>query len=502
MIIKEALKSKLWRLNHLYRIVDKEGNSIPFKLNPVQAQVLAIDHKRKIILKARQLGMSTFAVLDLVDDAIFTENLSCGIVSYSLEHAQHIFKKIIGHALDTLPVAIRPYVGITARSAREISFSNGSSIRVDTTLRGGSYQNVLVSEFGKTCARSPQKAEEIVTGTLQAVGVQGKLIIESTGEGSDGYFVDMVLSAELHKNHDLTPLDYYLCFCPWFQEEHYRLQGTVDLDTKMSDYFKKLEKEYSIKLDDQQKKWYVLQEKVLGDKLKQEYPSTIQEAFLSKSDAYYFAEGIQKANEEKRCLYANIYDSLSPLYVAMDIGLNDLTVIVFFQICHGEIRIVDYYEDKNKDVDFYAKFLLQDKPYLYHTIFLPHDSTKRDPLDVQNSYERDFRRLFSGTNSKFYVLPRQDKQQSISYAKVKLSRCVFNLAKVKPLVDQLCKYRKKWVEQIGAYIEDPYHNTASHYSDAFMYAMQAVGHLEAAGGKGDALAKHKAVTEARYKRVI
>ena len=502
MIVEEALQDKVWRLNHLYRIVDKDGNSIPFKLNPVQETVLGISQKRKIILKARQLGMSTFAVIDLLDDALFSENLSCGIVSYSLEHAQHIFKKIIGHALDTLPDQLKPYAGIVQRSAREIAFSNGSSLRVDTTLRGGSYQKILVSEFGKTCARTPQKAEEVVTGTLQSVSQHGYVTVESTGEGSDGYFVDMVLTANQHKNENLTNLDYHLCFFAWFEEPTYRLQGSVDYDVKLTDYFNKLEKDLSIKLDQQQRNWYAVQERVLGDKLKQEYPSTVQEAFLSKSDAYYFAEGIQKAYEENRCLHANIYDSLAPLYVAMDIGLNDLTVIVFFQICHGEIRIVDYYEDKNKDVDFYAKFLLQDKCYLYHTIFLPHDSKKRDALDVTNSYERDFRRLFSGTNTKFHVLPRQDKQLSISYAKVKLSRCVFNLNKVKPYVDMLQKYRKKWVEQIGSYVEEPYHNIASNFADCHQYAMQAVGHLEAAGGRGNAVEKHRLAVESRAGRVI
>tara|TARA_R110000868_G_scaffold178641_1_gene418414 strand:+ start:743 stop:2251 length:1509 start_codon:yes stop_codon:yes gene_type:complete len=502
MTPENALDTKKWRLNNLYRIVDKDGNSIPFNLNSVQAQVLEIQHRRKIILKARQLGMSTFSVIDLLDDALFTPNLSCGIVSYSLEHAQHIFKKIIGHAIDTFFDPLKSYIGVVARSAREITFVNGSSIRVDTTLRGGTHQNILVSEFGKTCARSPQKAEEVVTGTLQAVGQNGSITIESTGEGSDGYFVDMVLSSALHKNINLTPLDYYLCFYAWYEEPQYRLQGKVEYDVRLTDYFNKLESELDIRIDQTQRNWYAVQERVLGDKLKQEYPSTINEAFLSKSDAYYFAEGIQRAYDDNRCVYTNITDSLAPLYVAMDIGVNDLTVMVFFQLCHGEIRIVDYYEDKNKGVDFYAKFLLQDKRYLYHTIFLPHDAARRDNIIVENSYERDFRRLFAGTNTKFHVLPRQDKQLSISYAKVKLDRCVFNVNKVKPLLDQMSKYRKKWVESIGAYSDEPWHNISSNYADAFQYGMQAVGHLEAAGNRGNFLEKHKQVVESRTTRVI
>jgi hypothetical protein len=405
--------SQKWRLNNLYRIIDKDSNSIPFRLYPIQEQLLDNLHSRNLILKARQLGFSTFSVLYLLDYAIWEHNVSCGIVSYSLEHAQHIFKKIIGHALDNLDPYLKERLGIVSRSAREINFNNGSSIRVDTTLRGGSYQLVLVSEFGKTCARNPVKAEEVITGTLQSVPRDGKIIIESTGEGSDGYFAEMVMEANRRGNDSMTSLDYKLFFYPWMDDKTYRLEEEISLDIGLIDYFTQIEADTGRKLDRQQKNWYTVQTRLLGDKIKQEFPSTVSEAFLTSSDAYYFGEAINQAYNSGRCLYSPLYDGLLPVYVAMDIGVNDLTVMIFFQLAHGEVRIIDYYEDNNKDVPFYAKFLLQDKKFLYNTIFLPHDSTKRDALDITNTYERDFRRLFSGTNTRFHVLKRMDKQLSI-----------------------------------------------------------------------------------------
>jgi len=210
----DLLADKKWRMNNLYRIVDRNGNSIPFRLNPVQKEVLDNLHNRNLILKARQLGMSTFSVLYMLDETIFNANLSAGIVSYSLEHAQHIFKRILGHALDCMTPLAKELIGVVQRSAREITFANGSFLRVDTTLRGGSYQAILVSEFGKTCARNPIKAEEVMTGTLQSVPMDGKIIIESTGEGNDGYYVDLVNNAHAHGNKNLSPLQYYLHFYP------------------------------------------------------------------------------------------------------------------------------------------------------------------------------------------------------------------------------------------------------------------------------------------------
>ena len=497
-----TITSKEWRLNNLYRIVDRDGNSIPFKLNHVQKDVLESIHNRNLILKARQLGMTTFAVLYLLDETLFNENLSTGIVSYSLEHAQHIFKKIIGHALDTLPKEIKHLSGIVQRSAREITFNNGSSLRVDTTLRGGSYPLVLVSEFGKTCARNPQKAEEVITGTLQSVPRDGRIIIESTGEGNEGFFAEMCMLSSQRESKELTPLDYHLFFYPWYLEPSYSMLQKTTYEVELTDYFDKIERDANTKITQEQRNWYAAQRQVLGEKIKQEFPSSVAEAFLSSSDAYYYGEYIERAYGGNRCLHTSIYDALSPMYVAMDIGVNDLTVMIFFQVIHGEIRVVDYYEDKNKGVDFYARYLLQDRKYLYHTIFLPHDSTKRDPLDTSNTYERDFRKLFSQTNTKFHVLKKSDLNLAISHAKVKFERCVFNISKVKNLLDHLSKYRKKWSEQYGKYLDEPYHDIHSNYADSFRYMCQAVTHIETVSSMGGSLDKHRKVVEGRSKVVV
>lgn len=492
------LSSKTWRMNNLYRIVDKEGCSIPFKLYDIQKEVLAGLHNRNIILKARQLGMSTFAVLYLLDEAIFNDNLSAGIVSYSLEHAQHIFKRIIGHALDTFPDVLKPGLGIENHSAREISFNNGSFLRVDTSLRGGSYQKVLVSEFGKTCARSPQKAEEVVTGTLQAVSEKGEIIIESTGEGTEGYFAEMVLNAHQNKE-SLTSYDYKLFFFPWYTDTSYATTQKIKQGVEEADYFAKIEAENQVTLTLEQKNWYCLQEKLLGDKVRQEYPSTVSEAFLSSTDAYFFAKEIAEAWSSGRCVQAGVYDPLSPVYVAMDIGYNDLTVMTFFQVVHGEVRIFDYYEDNSKDVDFYAKYLLKDKPLHFTTIFLPHDSQNHSVI-TPNTFEQVFRKLFVGTDTKFHVITRsRDKQADIAKARVMLRRCVFNVQRVKPFLDQCAKYRKTWSESKGCYTPEPFKNLTSHYADALIYTAQAVAHLEACQGQGAALDKHKKAVESRYR---
>lgn len=487
----KKMLSKKWRLNNLYKIVDRDGCSIPFKMNYIQEKTFDALHSRNLILKARQLGMSTFSVLYILDDCLFTKNLNCGIVSYSMEHAQHIFKKIIGHALDNMSPEFHSCVGIIQRSAKEITFNNKSSLRVDTTLRGGAYQRILISEFGKTCARTPLHAEEVVTGTLQAVSKSGKVIIESTAEGNEGYYADMCMEAILRESEELSSLDYKLIFWAWHHEKTYRLEQEVKWDVELTDYFDNLEEEHGIKLDRQQKNWYAKQYKLLGKKIMQEYPSTPKESFLVSSDAYFFSENIEQADKDNRLVYNSIYDPVLPVYVAMDIGLVHDTVIIFFQICHGEIRIIDYYADRNKDVGFYAHFILFEKKYNYSAIFLPHDVRRRSKVDITVSYEREFRKLFSHTEIRVMVLPKIDKQVQIANAKNKFHRCVFNMKKCGGLINHLMKYRKEWSDHYNRYMDKPFDDEHADYADAFCYLARAVSQIEAGNIKKEAMEEHR-----------
>ena len=457
MVDFSRLHDKEYRLNNLYYIVDRYGSNIKFEMNAVQRDVFRGMHTRNLILKARQLGMSSFSVLYLLDEAIFNYNISAGIVSYSLQHAQHIFKRIIGHALTHMPREIGS-LGILSQSATEISFSNGSHLRVDTSLRGGTCQVVLISEFGKTCARSPQKADEIVAGTLNTLSAKGVAIIESTGEGTEGYFADMCTEASARGNNNLSALEYKLFFYPWYLESTYCLPDPVKYSIEMADYFASIEEAQKIKLSEGQKYWYVRQVGVLGDKVRQEFPSTVSESFLSNSDAYYYASAIDRAREEGRILATSPYDPIRPVCAALDIGVNDLTAIVFFQCVHGEMRIIDYYEDSNKGVDFYARHMLNEKKYLYDAIYLPHDAARRDGLIVENTYEREFKKLFAHTTARIRVLPRHDVNLGIYQVKLKLDKAIFDDRRTKVLREHLSKYRKKWHEATGRYLDDPLHD--------------------------------------------
>lgn len=136
------------------------------------------------------------------------------------------------------------FSGINSDNVRELQLSNGSSLRVGTSMRSSTLQYLHISEFGKICAQFPDKAREIVTGSLNALSAGQFVFLESTAEGREGYFYEMV--KEAHKLKDsgkkLTPLDFKLHFFPWWAEKVYRIDSEgLAMPTQLSVYFNALE---------------------------------------------------------------------------------------------------------------------------------------------------------------------------------------------------------------------------------------------------------------------
>lgn len=220
--IIECHEDPFYRINTCYQIINKESEQVPFKLNKQQQYLFENKHNRNLILKARQIGSTTFWCMYFLDKAIWKDNQQIGIISHSIESAQSIFRRI-RFALDTMHPDLKECIGVKQDSARQLVFRNNSLIRVDTTMRSETLSGLLVSEYGRVCAHWPAKAEEVVTGALNTLSKTAECVIESTAEGIDGYFYEMCQKALARGNDDLTELDYKMFFFPWWQFSEYTL---------------------------------------------------------------------------------------------------------------------------------------------------------------------------------------------------------------------------------------------------------------------------------------
>ena len=189
---KLLLSDRKWRLDNLYYITNKRGEKQLFKRNWAQSQLYDELHYCNIVLKARQLGITTFISLLFLDIALFNPNVCCGIIADTEENAKYIFRKI-KFAYDCLPEPLKAICEAKIDSAKELTFSNNSLIRVGTSLRSATFQYLLISEFGKIAAEDPKRTNEILTGSLNTIATGSYCFIESTARGREGAFFICVL---------------------------------------------------------------------------------------------------------------------------------------------------------------------------------------------------------------------------------------------------------------------------------------------------------------------
>jgi hypothetical protein len=305
-IIRSRYSDKTWRLNNLYRIKTKQGKDIPFKLNDEQAHFHANKHNRNVILKARQLGFTTYQCISFLDDALFTENLELGIVAHKLEDAEEFFDGKIKFAFDRLPEDVVAFFGIKAVTDKDgkLALSNGSSVRVSTSFRSGTLQKLHVSEYAKLSAEFPKRAKEIRTGAFNAVDSSMEITVESTAEGMEGEFYNLWSRAEANLGKTLTEMDFKPFFYAWWLSPGYRLNPEgVEITAKVQEYFDNLGKEHDVKLDAHQKAWYAKKHEEQGDDTAQEFPGYAEEAFVVSGrpvfDREIISACIKRAKEVK-----------------------------------------------------------------------------------------------------------------------------------------------------------------------------------------------------------
>jgi len=464
-----------WRLEHLYWIVDKDGHEVQFKLNAEQRELLDGLHRLNVILKARQLGMTTLIALMFLDTCIFNPNVRAVIIAHTKDDAAMIFRTKIVFPYDHLPKLLREgqthetaaqVVDDDKRDGAELVLENGSSIRVAVSARSGTVDYLLVSEYGKICARFPDKAVEIKTGSEQAVGSNGVVFYESTAEGPSGDFADMCKqSQEDTARSKSTPLHrdlYKFFFFPWWHRDEYEadIEGFSE-DPELAKYFLSLE-DRGIRLNLRKRIWYTLKRRRLKDKMFQEYPSVPDEAFWASQEGAYYADLMSRARMEGRIKVVP-YDPDMPVHTFWDLGMDDSTVIWFAQIIPTEIRLIDYHEDSGKGLDNYVR-VLQGKNYVYGEHFAPPDIRVRE-LSTGISRLDAARKL----GIAFRVVPAHGISDGIDATRSVLCKCWFDQVKCGRGIKALECYRKEWNEKLCKYSDSPLHDWSSHGSDAFRY---------------------------------
>lgn len=470
--LKKNLKNQYWRLNNLYYITDKRGKRVKFKMTREQLAYYEGEHNRNIILKARQLGFTTEVCIIQLDAALF-EGKKCALIAHTLHDAKRLFREKVKFAYDNLPSFIKNSNTLELCNTDELVFAKGGSVTVSTSFRGGTLQRLHISEFGKICAKFPEKAKEIITGALQAVSDDGVVTFESTAEGRAGYFYEYCQEAQKIIGKQLSKQQFKFFFFSWYENPAYQADELSAISDRLTKYFDKLEKQLNIIITPAQRCWYAHKEKELGSDIKREYPSTPKEAFEQAIEGAYYSQQFQKLYAEKHIVDA-IPDNKHVLFnTYWDLGVGDSTSIWFIKKVGNEYHIIDFYENSGEGLEHYVK-VLKDRGYKYDKHYAPHDIDNRTLGAVgakslkqiaAEGFDIDGEKIAI----KFVTVAKTSIASGIEHVRSILPKCYFDNTKCEQGLAALESYRKEWDSKAGAWKDNPLHDWSSHAADAFRY---------------------------------
>lgn len=477
-----------WRINNLYWITDKQGRKVQFQMNWAQEALFAGMDYMNVILKARQLGFTTFIQVFMLDACLFNSNLRAGTIAHTLGDAQAIFRDKVKFPYDNLPDALKAAVPAVSDNRTELELANNSSIRVGTSLRSGTLQYLHISEYGKLCAKYPEKAREVRTGALNTVQAGQIVFIESTAEGQEGHFYEICEQAQVlqRTGAKLTPLDFKFFFFPWWKSDEYELDPAgVVIPQTYQEYFYRLEAD-GIKLRPGQKAWYVKKAETQQGDMKREFPSTPREAFEASVEGAYYGEQMARAELEQRIGAHPPLDGV-PVNTAWDLGVGDATAIWFWQQFRGKLGIVGYYRNTGEGAAHYAGKLQEyqkRKGWKYGRHYFPHDAKVKEWGAGRTRLE-SLTQL--GIEPK--LVPMHTVDDGINAVRQTLPVCYFDEAETADGVKALKSYKKTWNEDRGCWGDAPLHDWASDGADGFRYLAMAWRDLNPADETPDPVAE-------------
>jgi len=303
------------------KIINKGTEKVPFVMNNIQRQ---IDDKineiesqgkpvRLIILKPRQPGVSTYVQAKFLHKTATAFNKTALVVAHTDKSTNAIFNKT-KFMYDGLPEFIKPLR--KASNAQELIFDKPSTDRSDgfglnsrfkIATAGGSgigrsdtHNYVHLSEL----AFYEGDAKQIFIGIMQSVPKtkDSIVIIESTAQGFN--FFKETWDKACNGESEFIPL-----FFSWFDHEEYQMPVTEDererIMNNLNEYEKMLVELFHLPAE--RIKWYrwTLENDCQGDTdlMKQENPSTQEEAFLHTGRPVFNLENVQKRIEQLRAQY-------------------------------------------------------------------------------------------------------------------------------------------------------------------------------------------------------
>ena len=309
----ERMRSDLEHFaRHALKLRPKAGMLEPFIFNAAQkklhatieAQRAKIGRVRIIILKARQLGVSTYVAARLYHRTINNPGLRTIIIGHERRASSNLFQ-IVRRFHDHMPEAIRPSVG--ASNAEELIFDrldSGYLVSVAGIEGAGRSATAQLLHASETAFWTdlPLQMASLMQTVPDLPGTE--IILESTANGFNDF-------QSLWRKAEVGESEFMPVFLPWSIDPGYRreIEGDFEMDSDeraLADLHK---------LDKEQIAWRRAKISQLGsaERFPQEYPLLASEAFVSSNfDSFITPDLVIKARREKVDPYGVLIIGVDP----------------------------------------------------------------------------------------------------------------------------------------------------------------------------------------------
>ncbi len=296
----------------IFLVVDKDKKTVPFFLNDIQKDFIgklknSIDDYNKglitnlsfLVLKGRQLGFTLLITAYQLVLTITNRNFEGYTLADVTENSESIFRTKAKFMYDNLPELLKPTEKYNNR--RQLIFDKlNSTWEVNSATENVGRSKTINFFHGSECAFWKVLISSIQAGFGEALTKNAIKIYESTANGFNEF--QKMWQSGVHIN----------CFYEWYRNSEYKTsfeseeikkEFINDINTKNNWIFNRLKWLRDEKqLLQEQLYWYYKkhQDYIDKDLIKQEYPCTPEEAFLSSGNCIFDKEKLIHQLEEVR----------------------------------------------------------------------------------------------------------------------------------------------------------------------------------------------------------
>ena len=269
------------------KIRNKRARLESLKVNAVQRDYATTAAKRSIVLKARQLGITTYVAARFFLNCITRPGTMCVQVAHDQRSAEEIFR-IVHRLLSNMPEHFRKGVLATSHvNKRQIIFPHlDSQYRVEAADenagRGLTIQYLHCSEV----SRWPGDAEATLAALRAAVPPDGEIVLESTANGAAGCFYEEWQRAE--------QMGYSRHFYPWWWEPNYKRPVVEELE--LTEEEAELMQKHELTAEQIAFRREIRAN--FGRRAKEEYAEDAESCFLASGDCIFDVDVIEQRLKE------------------------------------------------------------------------------------------------------------------------------------------------------------------------------------------------------------